>query len=137
MLHHLRTRAPFILGLTVFFIGIFVAEKWGLYYTVPNLDKVLHTLGGLAVAWMAMAILQDDIRHLLWHKQLLLIISITALVGIIWEFAEYAAGLMYSSWPWLYHWFHGGDMADTIGDLIADLSGGMLFAAWALWKERN
>lgn len=136
MLRHLRTRAPLILGLLILFVGIFVAEKWGLYYTVPNLDKILHTLGGLAVAWMAMAIFQDDINHLPWHKQLLLIISLTALVGVLWEFAEYAAGLTRSSWPWLYHWFHGGDMGDTIGDLIADLSGGTLFAAWALWKER-
>ena len=136
MLRHLRTRAPLILGLLVLFVGIFVGEQWGLYYAIPNFDKVLHTLGGLAIAWMAMAIFQDDIKQLPWYKQLVLIVSLTIMVGVLWEFAEFSAGFTRSSWPWLYHWFHGGDMADTISDLVADLSGGTLFAAWALWKER-
>jgi hypothetical protein len=136
MLRHLKPRLPMIAGLALLFVGIFIGERWGLYYSIPNFDKVLHTLGGLTVAWFAMSLFQDDIGHLKWYKQLAIIAGLTVLVGVLWEFAEFAANFTRHSYPWLYHWFHGGDLADTIGDLTADLSGGVIFALWALYKER-
>ena len=136
MLRHLRTRWPIILGLAILFVGIFAGERWGLYYRFGNFDKVLHTLGGLTVAWMALALFQGDITHLPWYRQFLLIVGQVILVGVIWEFAEFAANSTRYSMPTLYHYFHGGDLADTIGDLAADLGGGAIFVLWALYKER-
>ncbi len=137
MLRHLRSAPPFAFGLIILFVGIFVGERWGLYYSFGHFDKVLHTLGGLTVAWMGMAVFQDDIKGLAWYKQLLLLAGLTALVGVVWEFAEYLANSTRQSWPQLYHYFHGGDLTDTIGDLAADLGGGVLFSLWALYKERR
>jgi hypothetical protein len=137
MLRHLRTSTPLLFGSLILLIGLFVGEYWGLYAFIPYFDKILHVSGGLAVAWMAMALLQSDIEGLRGWKQVLIIVSVTSLVGVLWEFAEYwSNGIRYTHPLW-YHYFHGGDFADTIGDLIADLSGGTAFILGALYKERH
>lgn len=134
MLGHLRARTPLFFGLLILLVGIFAAEYWDLYHLVPHLDKLLHVLGGIVVGWLALAFLQDDIVRLSGWKQALIIVSVACLVGVLWEFAEFAADF---SPVWLYHWFHGGDLADTMGDLASDVGGGLIFALWALRKERS
>ncbi len=137
MLRHLRTRWPLVAGLTVLFIGIFVGEAWGLYYVFPHFDKVMHVAGGLAIAWFALSLFQDELVRWRPWRQALVLLGVTCLVGVVWEFAEYLANFSRTSYPLLYHWFHGGDLADTLGDLAADLTGGSLFVLWALARERN
>ena len=137
MLAHLRTRFPILFGCFILFFGIFIAEHFGIYDHVAHFDKIMHVLGGLAVGWVAMALLQNDIARLPWYKQLLIITSIACFVGVVWEFAEHLAnGLRYSH-PMIYRYYHGGDLTDTLGDILADIIGGALFALWALWRERN
>ena len=135
MLGHLRSRWPLIFGLFVLLVGVFIAERFGLYYSIPHFDKVVHVCGGLAVAWMAFTLIQDHIVSMSTLKQLLVIVSVACFVGVLWEFAEYAANFTQHSYPWFYHWYHGGDLADTLGDLAADIVGGAVFALWALRKE--
>jgi len=137
MLHHLRKRSPLFFGILLLFIGIIVSEHWQLYDRIAHFDKVLHVLGGVAVAWMAMATLQNDIGDLAWFKQALIVVAVACLIGVVWEFAEYASNFTRHTYPLWYHYFHGGDLADTLGDLAADVSGGAVFALWALYKERN
>ena len=137
MLKHLRTRFPLVFGLFILLVGIFIGERFGLYYRFAHFDKVMHILGGLAVAWMVMSILQNDISRMSMAKQAMIIISVTCMVGVLWEFAEYLSNFTRYSYPWWYHYYHGGDLADTLGDLIADIGGAVLFSAWALWKERS
>ncbi len=58
----------------------------------------------------------------------LLIVAGVALIGVVWEFAEYLSahyGVLIS--PLLVKYFHGGDLADTLGDLGADLLGAFIF----------
>lgn len=118
-------------------MGVFVAEYWQLYAMIPEFDSLMHVLGGIAVAWMTLALLQNDIQRLSALKQLLIIVSVTALVGVFWECAEYISGFTKNSYPLLYHYFHGGGLADTLLDLVADLVGGTFLALWALWKEQT
>jgi hypothetical protein len=132
---HFRTWTPFLFGLLVLFVGIFAGGYWGLYSHIANFDKILHMSGGLAIAWMALALLQNDIRMLPWYKQLLFIVSITCLVGVLWEFAEYLSNSTRYTYPLIYHYFHGGGLADTLVDLVADITGGILFTSWALWRK--
>lgn len=137
MLRHLRPQWPLVFGVLVLLTGIFLGEQFGLYYAIPHFDKVMHVMGGIAVAWMAFALLQKHVTAMSALQQLLVIVSVACFVGVVWEFAEFAANSTQHTYPAFYHWFHGGDLADTLGDLAADITGGVLFGFWAVRKERS
>lgn len=137
MLKHLRKGFPVIAGFVLLFVGIFLCGYFGWYYQAPHLDKLMHVVGGIIVAWFALSLMQNEITHLATWKQVLIVVSIGAFVGLVWEWAEYASNFTQHSYPLWYHYFHGGDLADTLGDLLADVIGSVLFAGWALYKERR
>lgn len=89
------------------------------------------------MAWLALALLQNDITHLPAWKQFLIVISVATFVGVVWELAEYVSSFSKESIPTLFRYFSGGDLVDTLGDLVADIVGGSAFAFWALYKERS
>ena len=136
MIRHLRARWPVFSGILILAIGIFVGERWGLYDTIPHFDKVMHFLGGMAVAWFALSVFQNELVRWTGWKQLVVLTATACLVGVVWEFAEYFANFTRYTHPAFYHWYHGGDLADTLGDLAADILGGAAFAFWALARER-
>lgn len=137
MLTHLRTRTPIIFGIFVIFLGIFVSEYFLLYQKFAHFDKVMHALGGLAAAWIGLSLLQEEVTHMAAWKQILIFVSFATLAGVLWEFAEFAANTTRTSWPLLYHYFHGGDIADTLGDIASDIIGALALSLWALRKERS
>jgi hypothetical protein len=137
MLRHLRMRWPLFAGITVLAMGIFVAEAWNLYYRFPHFDKIMHILGGLAVAWFALSLFQDELVRWPGWKQFVVLAATACLVGVLWEFAEYFANFAQHTYPAFYHWFHGGDLTDTLSDIAADIGGGTLLALWALREERT
>lgn len=136
MLRHLRISTPLIAGILVLFVGIFFGVWAGLYDHIPYLDKILHVAGGIAAAWFVLALMQREITHMSGWKQMLIIVGISALVGVAWEWAEFASNYTQYSHPTWYFYFHGGDLADTMRDLVADIAGALLFTGWALYKER-
>jgi hypothetical protein len=137
MLKHLRTITPVIVGIIVLFFGIFVSEQLGLYYALPGFDKVLHVIGGIVAAWFVLTLFQQDIAHMVAWKQALIFVGIAAFIGLVWEWAEYLSNFTRETAPWWYHYYHGGDLADTLGDLLADTIGAALLTLWALRKERS
>jgi hypothetical protein len=137
MLKHLRTGTPVIAGIILLVFGIFVCEKLGLYYALPGLDKFMHVVGGIVAAWFVLTLFQQEISHMAPWKQMCIFVGVTALIGVIWEWAEYASNFTRATYPWWYHYFHGGDLADTLGDLLADTIGAALLTLWALRKERS
>ena len=137
MPHHLHTRTPLLFGLIVIAIGIFFGEYFGLYDHIPHFDKILHLTGGIIAGWLAFAFLHDDIRKAPRSRQALIVVGMACLIGVLWEFAEYAGNFTRHTYPLLYHYFHGGNLADTLGDLVADISGATLFAFWALYRDRT
>lgn len=136
MLQHLRVRTPILLGIALVAGGIFASGHWGLY-SIPWFDKLMHTLGGVVAAWFGLALLQDEITHMRIWKQVVIILSVAMFIGVAWEWAEYASTLTREQTPWLYKWFHGGNLQDTLGDLIADTAGAFLMTLWTLRKERT
>ena len=136
MLRHLRTFTPFITGLIVLAVGIFFGVWWGLYDAIPYFDKAVHITGGVVAAWFVLALMQREITHMDAWKQMLIFTGITALVGVVWEWAEFASNYAQYSHPTWHFYFHGGDLADTMIDLAADVIGALLFTGWALYKER-
>lgn len=137
MLARLRARTPLLFCIMVVIVGIFVSGSLGLYARWEHFDTFMHALGGLGVAWFILAFLEDDILQLARWKQTLLIVACAALAGILWEFAEYLAGFGRDIVPWLWRWFHGGDLTDTMLDLAADLIGALTLSLWMLGKERR
>ena len=137
MLGRLRTAPPFLFGALIIFVGIFVSDRYGLYWRFEHFDTTLHALGGLAAAWIGLVLLQQEITHLPSWKQVLIFVSFATLAGVLWEFAEFVVGTGEHVVPWLYRWFHGGDLPDTIMDLTADIIGALVLSLWALAKERR
>ncbi len=137
MLKHLRTVTPVIVGTALIFFGIFVCEKLGLYYALPGFDKVLHVIGGIVAAWFVLAIFQQEVAHMVSWKQACIFVGIALFIGVAWEWLEYVSNFTRATVPWWYHYFHGGDLADTLGDLLADTIGAALLTLWALRKERS
>lgn len=98
-----------------------------------ELDNVAHFFGGFSIAWMFTIIVHAlrEQPHLLWGRAIIpsptptwltdfTVWGTVALVGIAWEFFEFSMDVIYG--------FHmQPSLADTMGDLLFDLSGGLLF----------
>jgi len=119
------------------FLGIFVGEYYEFYYRIPHFDKVLHFAGGIIATWFVLALMQNEVTRMKWWKQALIFISVTVFIGVVWEWAEYLGNMTKTSAPWFYHYFSGGNLADTLSDLIADTAGAIVATIWALKKERS
>ncbi len=119
---------PIVLGLLVLSIGIFLTEYYELAYRYQGFDKILHIVGGFAVGWFVISLFAREFGLLRPWVAVLAIVAAVVLVGVLWEFAEYSAQWIRFSHPLFYHYFHGGDLVDTLGDLLADLAGGASFA---------
>lgn len=137
MLKHLHARYPVMAGIALIFTALYVGEYYGLYYAIPYFDKIMHAVGGAVAAWFALALMQDEVTHMAWWKQALIFISVAALIGVVWEWAEHLANYTRTSYPLFYKYFSGGDLADTLGDLVADTLGAVVATVVALRKERT
>ncbi len=84
-------------------------------------------------------------NHLMGNERLkntLIIVSTVALIGVIWEFSEYAASMTLSG-P-IYNHFHTrvyfiGDLNDTLNDLLMDILGACFFVGSVLhpfWRRK-
>ncbi len=130
---------PLFAGFVLIFIGTFIFAEYSLSIRVPQSDKLLHILGGVIAAWLVYI----HYRHIHVHLELphlrLLIVAGVALIGVVWEFAEYLSGnyggLLFSL---LQKYFYGGDLTDTLGDLAADLLGAFIFVlVVGLYRKRK
>lgn len=130
---------PGLLAAAVLFTGIFVTARFDLYYRFSEFDKLLHTLGGIAVTWLFILAYKKELTVMPFFKQYFLILGGFSLVAVFWEFAEYASGVLTrTAAPLIYRYFHGGDMNDTIGDLAIGLLAATLVAiVWSLLQRRT
>lgn len=119
---------PLFAAFVLLFVGTFIIVEYKLELIIPQADKILHLTGGFISAWLVYI----HYRHIHVHIELphlrLLIVAGVALIGVIWEFAEYLSGT-YGPFifPVFAHYFYGGDLKDTLGDLGADLLGAFIF----------
>lgn len=119
---------PFIIGLAVLFLGTFVFTFFDIYGLFPHLDKVFHVLGGFIVAWFLGTFWEDNLKGLNQFQRIIVFMALATLAGFFWEVMEYAT----SQPPFVYnqllrHYIYGGNLTDTLGDLMADVFGGALF----------
>ncbi|HYU64692.1 MAG TPA: hypothetical protein VEK36_00275 [Candidatus Paceibacterota bacterium] len=128
--------------LLILFIGIYPSEKFEWYAHVHNLDKVMHFLGGFVIAWSIWQLFEWERRQFSGFTIFILVVGGTAIIGIVWEIAEYFSNIYLgpSSSPvkqLIYHYFHGGDLTDTLGDLFSDLIGAVAFAVGSIVTRRR
>lgn len=111
-------------------IGHFIAAYSGVYWN-PNfywVDMVLHFMGGVFVAsfawWLGKKFSRLDVFHGDLLKNLIVFLSITALVGVFWEFAEFGYDYYFvDSKTFSKLNFYQLSKSDTMSDLFFDLLG--------------
>ncbi|MBI2674184.1 MAG: hypothetical protein HYX22_00380 [Candidatus Yanofskybacteria bacterium] len=119
-----------ILFLTIIFFSNFIGMYYGMY-SYWWFDTTHHFLGGFFVAMLFGAYFADTkfpSKRFRW----LAVIGATTFIGVVWEFAEYAASQTLIE-P-LYHNFgirayFIGDLNDTIKDLLMDIVGAFSWLA--------
>ena len=119
---------PIILGLIVLFTGVYLSKIFDFYNLIPHIDKVYHTIGGYALGWFFYIFLLKDIETMHTVKKMLLTISLVCMVAVFWEYAERLSNLYCPTYcPQISAWFNGGDLNDTLLDILAGMTGGFIF----------
>lgn len=125
LVNHLKN--PITWGIALLIVAILFGEMFSLYYRFAWLDTAFHAIGGFLLAWY------------MWHwiasiampsyMRILIVLSLALAIGVIWEWAEYLSSFSRESIPTLYRYFHGGNLADTLKDLVADSLGALAYIA--------
>ncbi len=108
------------------------------FYRFDWFDVSLHFLSGLGVYFVVQQYFRKDLSGFPWIKKTILLVAVTALVGIIWEFAEYSFTAVPAilSLPWDGLSFIG-DLPDTLQDLALDTSGALLGSILHFFRQRK
>ena len=122
----------FILLVAIYLINFLLYDNIYSAYNQIHLDKLMHLAGGMAIAWLAIVFFAARLNYLPSFDRFLILLGMVALVGVLWEFAEYLGQFI----PTISHYLSGGDLADTLGDLAADLSGGAIVILHLLWRRK-
>lgn len=106
--------------LTVLFIHVLgMVFEW--YYAWRSMDIMMHFLGGFVFGMLGLALLRTE--KLSSANRLLFVLGFVALIGVIWEFQEYAVDyyrlIATDKWESL-------TLTDTLADLMNDLVGGLI-----------
>ncbi len=127
----------FIISLLIFILAIHViatVNYW--YWTVSWFDIPMHFLGGF---WVATAFItlnsKFGVKLPNYLITLIAILSFVAFIGVLWEFAEFLFDVFISSGG--YAKIVQQDVADTLGDLLLDLLGGLTVATIFLIGKRK
>lgn len=109
-----------------------VAMAGELYYLLPWFDAVMHTFGGLAVGLVALACWHLAVEKVTLRPQvtlsptvitLLFTLGIVAIIGIVWEWHEFALDALANN---LERLPAQPSTFDTMSDFFFDLLGGGL-----------
>lgn len=108
------------------------------FYRFDWFDIMLHFLGGLGVYLILDAYFKNDMATLPWLRRTILLVGTTALVGTIWEFAEYSFTAVPAilSLPWDGLSFIG-DLPDTLTDLSMDIIGALFGSILHFFRQRQ
>ena len=127
---------PILIGALLIVVGSVVSEYYGLAYSYTYFDKGLHIAGGVLAAWISYRFLQKELSNMSAVKFLVVLVALVLLIGVFWEFAEYISSMNKETTPLLYRYFRGGGIGDTLADLVADMTGAIIFAL-IVYKDRS
>lgn len=118
---------PVLWGIVLLIVAILFGEMFSLYYRFAWLDTAFHAIGGFLLAWYMWRWTSDIAMPS--HMRIFVVLSLALAVGVVWEWAEYLSSFSRESIPTLYRYFHGGNLADTLKDLVADSLGALAYIA--------
>ncbi len=114
-------KKAFVFILCVFLASVLLSVT-GVAKRFEYVDVPLHILGGLGWAMVAVVALHKTSKQP-WWIQLFFTIGVVLLVGLLWEFAEFAAQSLLGAQTW----------RDTLGDLFNDSLGAIL--GWIIYLK--
>lgn len=126
----LRILSFFIFPACVFVFSNFIGRVFDAYLIYPWLDIPMHFLGGISIAFTGTLFLrffkeEGFIGINKGFLQVLLIVSLVALVAVLWEFYEFLMLYLFGILMQL-------SLEDTMGDfffgLLGGLAGALVFA---------
>jgi hypothetical protein len=120
---------PILLGIVIFFIGVYFSDFFDLYNRFDHIDKVFHFMGGVALGWFFCVFFSIKDLPMTTSKRLLIVVASTCLIAVFWEYAERLSTLYAPRW--IVHWYSGGDLNDTLTDILAGMLGGGTFYVFA------
>lgn len=108
----------------------------GTYDRIPDIDILMHFLGGFVIAMLAIAIhhRMTDKHHMQGHPDwyhITFVLGFVMLIGVAWEFHEYVldnTAVLWWGWP-----KNQLDLADTMLDFAMDAVGGLI--AFSMFKK--
>lgn len=139
MITHIKKYLPpIIAGVVVIIFGLIISNYLGHYDLIPELDSIYHVLGGVVLGWFFYRYFTNHASGLTAFNLTLVCVASVCLIGVFWEIAERLSSI-YSDpyFPWLYRWFHGGDLDDTLFDLLCDMFGGFAFVVASIVTRRK
>jgi hypothetical protein len=120
----------------VYLLHVVAVRGFNAYERWPPLDRVMHVLGGAAIAYFLHTASRNASRcgilgpfHYLTHVAL--VFSFTCTAAMFWEFYEFATDRFYG--------LNGqADVHDTIMDMFFGTVGGLVFlAGHFVWYRRS
>ncbi|MEK9157743.1 MAG: hypothetical protein AAB638_00990 [Patescibacteria group bacterium] len=125
-----KVTKPFIAGLLVLFVGTFAVTYFGLYESVPYMDKAMHLMGGFVVAWFFGKLWENQFKSFGNFQRLLLLLGMAMTIGYAWEIMEYAGSNLsiFEGHPILNKYIYTGGFTDSLVDLFADGLGACIYA---------
>ena len=118
-----------ISGISLFVVNaLAVVFYW--YVSIGWFDMLMHTIGGLFVAFLGSAFLFKHIRKLGSRELFVTIGLFVFIIGLAWEYYEYIVQFYIKS-------VQLADVADSISDLICDMVGGTIGAIFVILIKKR
>lgn len=116
-------------GLVAIFVINWIGLFYGWYGLITWFDEILHFGGGFFMALFLVGYFGDGPRRALRpYHYFLLIISVTVLIGVVWEFFEFILDTVGDRYLVRKFGVRSliGDLSDTLNDLAMDSLGAVL-----------
>jgi uncharacterized membrane protein YeaQ/YmgE (transglycosylase-associated protein family) len=86
----------------------------------------MHLVGSTALAWLLSTLASRQKEVLSYRSYLVFIVGAVLIFGVVWEILEYLSG-EYMKGTLIYAYYRGGDLQDTLSDLVADMTGAVIY----------
>jgi len=112
----------------VLFVHVILALVLDVYAYLPPLDKALHLVGGLAIAfsvWRGIVILCESglLQPLVAGLKVFLVLAFTFTAAVMWELAQFISDHTIET-------YSQQGLNDTLLDMLYGITGSLIFIAW-------